>query len=45
MLQEFYLKNPDHIRLLELDNDFHKKLFQIAGKMQAYTMMEDLCPF
>lgn len=43
MLQEFYLKNPDHIRLLELDNDFHKKLFQIAGKMQAYTMMEGIC--
>ena len=43
MLQEFYLQNPDHIRLLELDNDFHKKLFQIAGKMQAYTMMEGIC--
>lgn len=43
LLQEFYLQNADHIRLLELDNAFHKKLFVIAGKMQAYGMMEGIC--
>ena len=43
VLQEFYLTNPEHIRVLELDNEFHKKLFQITGKMEAYMMMDSLC--
>lgn len=37
-LQEFYLTTqPD--KLLELDNDFHKIIYRICGKMQCYYMV------
>lgn len=41
-LQEFYLDNYYSESLMELDNQFHKMLFEIAGKSQAYAMMENL---
>lgn len=43
MLQEIYLSNRDHIKFMELDNSFHKKLFQIGNKLQAFEMMTSLC--
>lgn len=37
-LQEYYLTTqPD--KLLELDNEFHKTLYRICGKMQCYYMV------
>lgn len=37
-LQEFYLTSqPD--KLLELDNEFHKTIYRICGKMQCYYMV------
>ncbi|MCI6885927.1 MAG: GntR family transcriptional regulator [Lachnospiraceae bacterium] len=41
-LQEFYLAHPQPAKMLELDNQFHRLLFQIAGKNQAYEMMNSL---
>lgn len=38
-LQEFYLKNRSSEKLLELDNQFHRMLFQMAGKPQVYALM------
>lgn len=43
MLQEIYLEHRDHIKFMELDNAYHKKLFQICNKNQAFDMMTGLC--
>ncbi|MDD3903445.1 MAG: GntR family transcriptional regulator [Sphaerochaeta sp.] len=40
-LQEFYLENPNPDKLLELDNQFHCELFNLANKMQCYHWMMD----
>lgn len=38
-LQEFYLKNRSSEKLLELDNQFHRLLFLMAGKLQIHALM------
>lgn len=43
LLQEFYLKSLDHIKLMELDILFHRKLFEICNKLQVFDMMNRLC--
>lgn len=42
MLQEFYVNNTDSFKLLELDNEFHMKLFQICNKRQCYEMVRSM---
>ena len=42
MLQEFYLDYPAPFKLLELDNEFHMKLYQICNKMQCYEMIRSM---
>ena len=41
-LQEFYYQHGSSDRLLEMDDEFHRLLFQIAGRMQAYEMMRSI---
>ncbi len=41
-LQDFYHEHNGEEKLLELDNEFHRMLFQIAGRMQAYEMMQSM---
>ena len=41
-LQEFYYQHGYSERLLEMDDEFHRLLFQIAGRMQAYEMMQSI---
>ena len=41
-LQEFYYQHGSSDRLLEMDDEFHRLLFQIAGRMQAYEMMQSI---
>ena len=41
-LQEFYYQHGSSERLLEMDDEFHRLLFQIAGRMQAYEMMRSI---
>jgi len=44
-MQEHYLKSeaPDRTeRLFALDNEFHRLLFEAAGKLQVHAMMEGL---
>lgn len=41
-LQEFYYQHGSSERLLELDDEFHRLMFQVAGRMQAYGMMKSI---
>ena len=41
-LQEFYYQHGSSDRLLEMDDEFHRMLFQIADRMQAYEMMRSI---
>lgn len=41
-LQEFYLENRSSEKLLELDNQFHRMLFIMAGKPQIYSLMSSI---
>lgn len=41
-LQRFYLENDMLSRLMELDNDFHRTLFEIARKPQSYEMIRTI---
>ncbi|MDD3251383.1 MAG: GntR family transcriptional regulator [Lachnospiraceae bacterium] len=41
-LQEFYCERGSSEKLFEMDNEFHRLLFQAAGKMQTYRMMKSL---
>lgn len=41
-LQEFYLENRSSEKLLELDNEFHRLLFELAGKPQIYQLMDSI---
>ena len=41
-LQEFYYQHGSSETLLEMDDEFHRLLFQIAGRMQAYEMMQSI---
>lgn len=41
-LQRFYIENSNRDKLLNLDDEFHCLLFQNAGVMQIYTLMNSL---
>lgn len=41
-LQEFYLENRSSEKLLELDDQFHRMLFRMAGKSQVYALMDSI---
>lgn len=41
-LQEFYLGHHNVEPLLAIDNEFHSSLFEIAQKLQAYTLMDNI---
>lgn len=41
-LQNFYLENYYPESLMDLDNQYHKTLFEIAQKPQVYALMENL---
>ena len=41
-LQQFHLDNHRPERLLELDNEFHQMLFEIAEKNQVFVLMESI---
>ncbi|MCD8123126.1 MAG: GntR family transcriptional regulator [Clostridiales bacterium] len=41
-LQEFYLEHDAPEKFLSLDNEFHRLLFEAAGRMQAYEMMQSM---
>ncbi|MDO4345224.1 MAG: GntR family transcriptional regulator [Eubacteriales bacterium] len=41
-LQQFYIDNENWEKLLETDNEFHRILFVIANKMQAYMLMNSM---
>lgn len=41
-LQHFYVEHLNPEALMELDNQFHALLFQIAHKNQAYALMENI---
>lgn len=41
-LQWFYQQERVTEKLLELDDEFHRLMFKIAGKMQAYEMMKGM---
>lgn len=41
-LQKFYHQHSLVDKMMELDNEFHRMLFQAANKMQAYDMMNGI---
>lgn len=41
-LQNYYLENHDPAQLMDLDNQFHRNLFEIAQKLQVYALMENI---
>lgn len=41
-LQEYYLRNGNPDRLLELDDEFHHEMFRLAGYENCYRMMVGL---
>lgn len=41
-LQEFYLQTSDVSRIMELDNGFHKILFDITQKSQIYVLLQNI---
>lgn len=41
-LQQFYLENYYAETLTDLDNQFHRLLFEIAQKPQVYTLMDTI---
>lgn len=41
-LQEFFMNYGDTDKFFELDNEFHKLLFNLANKSQAYELMESM---
>lgn len=41
-LQNYYLENYYPETLMDLDNQFHKDLFEIAQKSQVYNLMESI---
>jgi len=42
MLQEFYIDYPESYKFLQLDNEFHMKLYQICNKMRCYEMVRSM---
>lgn len=43
VLQNFYLENHLGEKLLEADDGFHKKLFEIVGMQNVYDLMKNFC--
>jgi DNA-binding GntR family transcriptional regulator len=41
-LQKFYVEHNEPIKLLELDNEFHRELFSLANKMQTFMLMNSM---
>ena len=41
-LQEFYLENRSDDKLMELDNAFHRMLFDATNKLQTYALLDGL---
>lgn len=41
-LQQFYFEHGNRNKLLDLDNEFHRLLFQYAGVMQVYDLMSSM---
>src|SRR5699024_9690693 len=41
-MQDFYLKNQESDKLMQLDDEFHAMLFEIAGKMLTHHITESL---
>ncbi|MCK3658375.1 hypothetical protein A4G18_06560 [Pasteurellaceae bacterium Pebbles2] len=41
-LQEFYLKQSNYEKFLELDDEFHRYFFQMAAKSNIYSLMKGL---
>lgn len=41
-LQEFYLENRVPDKLMELDNDFHKRLFSVANMPHVHSLMGNI---
>lgn len=41
-LQEFYYQHGSSEKLLDMDDEFHRLLFQTADRMQAYEMMQGI---
>ena len=41
-LQRFYLEQANYGGMMELDNQFHQMLFEIAQKLQAYAMVQHI---
>ncbi len=39
-LQDFYLASHSYDKVMELDNQFHRYLYEISNKMQCYYMVE-----
>jgi len=40
LLQEFYEKSGDNLKLYELDNEFHRTMFRLCHKERLYSLME-----
>lgn len=40
-LQKFYMENHKTEELLEMDNEFHKYLFQFTNKIEIYNLMKN----
>lgn len=41
-LQKFYYSNKKYTELLDMDNSFHKLLFQLADKMHCYKTLQSM---
>jgi DNA-binding GntR family transcriptional regulator len=42
VMQDFCVSNSNADKLLDLDNQFHKKIFYIANKLQTYYLLETM---
>lgn len=41
-LQRFHLENGSYSSIMELDNEFHRQLFEMARKPQSYVMIQHI---
>lgn len=39
--QRFYLERADQMRLMQLDNEFHRMFFEICNKIQCYNLSHE----
>ena len=42
MLQDFYVSNSNTAKILELDNIFHRRLFELCKRGRIYSMMDSI---